>query len=166
MAKYLLYHLTKEMKGLNNVKNKLSIYTYKVLTVISYLGLAVLVTLPWLLKNLFPDELEEGIFYWYMLITLFISGSLACFIIRELVSILKSIINGNPFTYEIAKNLKTISSLSIVIALLFFVKCFIFPTLYTLVVTIVFAIIGLMTQIFSGLFKLATNVKNENDFTI
>ncbi|MDF2536328.1 MAG: hypothetical protein K0R18_2490 [Bacillales bacterium] len=163
---YLLYYLTEEEKGLNHVKNKLSVYTNKVLTVISYLGLVILVTLPWSLKKFFPDEIEEGIFYWYMLITLYIAGSLACFIIRELVSILKSIINDNPFTYEIANNLKTISTLSIVIALLFLVKCFIFPTLYTFVVTIVFAIIGLMTQLFSELFKLATDVKNENDFTI
>lgn len=148
------------------MENKLSIYTYKILTVISYLGLFILITLPWSLKIFFPNELKDGIFYWYMMINLFIAGSLACFIIRELVKILKLIVIGNPFTYEVANSLKTISTLSIVIALLFFVKCFIFPTLYTLVVTIVFAIIGLMTQIFSGLFKIATDVKNENDFTI
>ena len=88
------------------------------------------------------------------------------YVLYELRRIYHSITKETPFTDDNVKSLHRMGIASFALALVFFVKLFIFKTFLTYIMLLVLIIAGCFSWTLSALFKEATRVKEENDLTI
>ncbi len=93
-------------------------------------------------------------------------GVFALVIIYQLISILKTVGENNPFVLKNANCLKYIAWSSFVITLLFVVYATIYFSLLAVVIAYIFLIAGFCCLVFSQLFKKAVQYKKETDYTI
>lgn len=97
---------------------------------------------------------------------LMISGTTAVYILWKLRGIFKTIIHTNPYTLENSRILQKIAVAAFIIAATFAYKCFFWFTLATVLIIIIFAILGLFCLVLADVFKQAVLYKEENDLTI
>ena len=136
------------------------------LQVVFVLGIAIIVFLPLCLKwylNLF--NIDQSLFP-AMLVILYTSGIIALFIIYKFILMFKTLKLNTPFVKENVANLKHISYSCLIIAIIYFAAIFIFRTVFTSVIFMIFTIAFLCTYILAELFRQAAYYKEENDLTI
>ena len=136
------------------------------LKIVFVLGIMVIVFLPLCLKwylNLF--NIDQTLFTG-MLIILYISGIVSLFIIYKFIVMFKTLKLNNPFVKENVTNLKHISYSCLIIAIIYFIAIFIFRTVFTSIIFMIFTVAFLGTYILAELFKQAVTYKEENDLTI
>lgn len=147
--------------------------TSKVLRMILYvifvLGIVIILTLPFLLEyytSYFYDAyyLNPG-YRRFIIAFLMLSGVLGDTIVWIAIQLMKSI-PSNPFTAKNVTNLKRIGILANIIALIFLLKCVVYPTFLTLLSSLLFFVGGLFVFTLSNLFRQVVRFKEENDLTI
>lgn len=133
-------------------------------------GILIWISLPWsvtwLMPRIKPYYAYDDFFRWFILVLLFVTGALAIWIVYEIRRFFISINNKNPFIYSNVTVLKRIAISSFIIALAYIVKIVYFPTVLTIVVTMIFIIAGFFCIVLAEVFRQAVDVKQENDLTI
>ncbi len=87
-------------------------------------------------------------------------------IIFMLNYIFKNIYKDSPFNKKIINSLKTISLLFMILAVLIIVKLIYFPTILSIALIVVSFITSLCFYTLAQIFKVATEYKNEIDYTV
>lgn len=144
----------------------LSAWVKRLLDLIFYGGILILLSLPLSLRWGFSYRWSAGQRYDFLLVFLFVTGIFALLIVHELRKMFITLNKQDPFQRANVICLKKISRWSLVIAVAYAVKIIIFPTFLTIVMAMVFVIIGLFTYILAEVFRQAVEVKEENDLTI
>ncbi len=99
-------------------------------------------------------------------IVLYISGILALYILLNLKSMYKSLLEGNPFIDKNVRHFRKMSVACGAISLVYIIKCIFMFTLATAIIALVFAMGSVFCLTLKDLFKQAINYKTENDLTI
>jgi hypothetical protein len=130
-------------------------------------GIGIFIALPyvtrWYLEKLYKVTSEK---YWFLLPFLYITGFLALMIVNELRRIFGTLNKRNPFTMINVKSLKRMAIASFAISVAYIVKIFLFNSFLTIILTMVFIIVGLFCIILAEVFRQAVIVKEENDLTV
>lgn len=136
------------------------------LKIVFIAGVIVTIALPWIFKNLFGVSDLTAKWPIVMMSTLYISSPLMLVIICQAIKVINSISDKKPFTYENAKSFKICSIFAFCVSVVFTGKFIFEPTVLTMVFISVFVLGGLFCIVLSELFKLATQIKEENELMI
>lgn len=104
--------------------------------------------------------------YRLIIMELYTLGIAMLSIVWQLIRICIAIEKNKPFTADTTSSLKKIALISLTLIVIYVVKFAICPTLPGLLVAFTFVIIGMISTVFSQLFKKATEYREENEFTI
>ena len=148
-------------------------FASKILRVILYItfiaGIALTVTMPFMIDTymriLYDAYIIQEGYKLFITVFLMLVGILGLFIIFELIIMLRTMLK-NPFVKRNVKSLNRIGIMAFIIAMLFFVKCFLYVTFLTLIFGICLVILGLFAFTLANLFNKAVEYKEENDLTI
>ncbi len=122
--------------------------------------------LPWVIELIKPQYAYDNSFFGFMIVFLYITGILALHIVYKVKSFFHSININNPFIYENVKALKTMGYASFIISLCYLIKIIYYPTILTIIVTMIFIIAACFCIVLAEVFRQAVDTKNENDLTI
>ena len=132
-------------------------------------GVLCTITLPFKLKSYidyFKDSYQQIPGYrTFIFIFLFVIAIPALWSVLEMIGMLCSISQG-PFVMRNVHALNRVGILLLVLAALFFAKCFVYVTFLTLVCGLLMLICGLFAFTLANLFRQAVIFKEENDLTI
>lgn len=104
--------------------------------------------------------------YSFLLVFLYITGAVVLYMVYEIRNILTSIKNAHPFTLDNVKSFKNICCCAGVTSIGYLVKIFMYNSIFTIIIFMVFIIVALFSLVLSHVFKQAYYVKMENDLTI
>lgn len=130
-------------------------------------GIAIFLSLPLCLKlvfDLITNTFDEN--YYFLLGFFYFTGIFAIILVYEMRKIFKNLNKGNPFIIENVKSLKSMAKASFIISVSYVVKIFFYPSILTIIMAMVFLILGLFLLILAEVFHQAVIVKEENDLTI
>jgi len=136
------------------------------LQIIFVLGLLIIILLPWCLRGYLELFHRNTGLVKPMLGILYPSGILALYIVYKFISMFKTLKKNNPFVAENVKNLKHISFSCFAIAIIYFIAIFIFESVFTAIIFMIFTIAFLGAYILAEVFNQAIEYKEENDLTI
>lgn len=135
-----------------------------------YGGVVCVACIPLIVKHFgkFYDsrEIQTGAYAALLMIVLYISGLCALYILFNLKSMYKSLLEGNPFVDKNVVHFRKMAVACGVISVIYIIKCCFLFTLATAIISIVFAMGSVFCLTLKDLFKQAINYKNENDLTI
>ncbi|MBP3041425.1 DUF2975 domain-containing protein [Bacillaceae bacterium Marseille-Q3522] len=147
-------------KGLSGIVKRL-------LDLIFLGGIGIYISLPWAVEWYIGRLIYgTGEKYWFLLIFLYITGFLALWIVFEIRRIFKTLNRRNPFMMDNVKSLKHIAVSSFLISIAYIIKIIFFNSFLTIILAMVFVIVGFFSIILSEVFHQAVIVKEENDMTI
>ncbi len=147
-------------------KNSISNYIRICLQLVFIGGTLILITLPFLLNYYLQLFNLPTDIYPPTLTLLYVSGIPALIIIYQFIKLFESLKDANPFVTKNSNYLKTSSFCSLIIAIEYFISIFIFKSVFTIIIMMIFIIAWIGLYILSELFKQAINYKEENDLTI
>ncbi len=146
----------------------LSAFVKRLLDLIFFGGIGICFSLPisikWYLGFTYSYATEGA--YYFLLALLYITGVLALLIVYELRKIFKTLNRKNPFKMDNVKSLNRMGIASFLIAVCYIFKIFFLNSFFTIIIVMIFIIAGLFCIILAEIFRQATLVKEENDFTI
>ncbi len=139
----------------------------KILYLIFIGGCLIFLTLPFCLKwYLEFSNIYTTSSYIKILIILYTSGILALGIVYYTIKLLKNVNKNKPFIKENVKILKYISIFCLIIALIYIISIPIMKSVFTIILFMIFTIMGFMCNVLSTLFDKAIEYKEENELTI
>ena len=147
-------------------KNSISNYIRICLQLVFIGGTLILITLRFLLNYYLQLFNLPTDIYPPTLALLYVSGIPALIIIYQFIKLFESLKDANPFVTKNSNYLKTSSFCSLIIAIEYFISIFIFKSVFTIIIMMIFIIAWIGLYILSELFKQAINYKEENDLTI
>ncbi len=147
-------------------KTRLAVFTAALINVIFFIGIAVILSVPFILRYAAGFSLIFRQYYWSMVVLFLLSGILADLIFFELRNIFRTVLNGNPFVISNVGALRRMGYYGFAIAVLTLIRLFFDITPAVLVVILVFTIAGLFSLVLSQVFHQAVNYKLENDLTV
>ncbi len=130
-------------------------------------GLSIVVSLPLCLKlafDLIKSTFDEN--YYFLLAFLYLTGIFALKLVYEIRKVFKNLNKRNPFIIDNVKSLKSMAFSSFIIAAAYGVKVIFYPSILTIILAMVFIILGLFLIVLAEVFHQAVIVKEENDLTI
>ena len=130
-------------------------------------GLGILITLPYLLKwymSVLYETSSEN--YNFLLGFLYVTGIICIFLVNEIRKIFKTLNRRNPFMLDNVKSLNRIGISSFLIAAAYILKIFLYNSVLTVIIAMIFIIAGLFSVVLAEVFRQAIVVKEENDLTI
>ncbi|MDP4159754.1 MAG: DUF2975 domain-containing protein [Bacillota bacterium] len=130
-------------------------------------GLGILITLPFVLKwymNALYLTTSEN--YNFLLGFLYITGIVCLGLVNEIRKIFKTLNRRNPFMMDNVKSLNRVGWACFIIAAAYILKIFLYNSVLTAIITMVFIIAGLFSIVLAEVFRQAIEVKEENDLTI
>lgn len=140
------------------------------LTIILIGGIGIWLTIPWSLTKLIPIFKPFQVFNrnyrFFIMSILYITGAPCLYIVFEIRQFFKSINKNNPFIYSNVKILNNIGYCSFFIAACYLIKIFMYPTVLTIVITMIFIIAGFFGVVLAEVFRLAVDTKEEHDLVI
>ena len=139
-------------------QKKIVIFTKYLLNFMFYTGILVIVSLPYTLK-LAGRYYSRDIADHYM-------SMLVIFFLWQLRKMITTVTDRNCFVDSNTKSLKVMGRVAFIIAVLFLIKVFVFPTPATCVIILTFFIAGIFSHVLSLVFSEAVRYKEENDLTI
>lgn len=145
----------------------LSSYVKRVLDLVFLGGLGIIITLPYALKwyiNTLPYTSSEN--YFFMLGFLYFTGIVCLGLVNEIRKIFKTLNRRNPFMMDNVKSLNRVGWSCFIIAAAYILKIFLYNSVLTAIITMVFIIAGLFAIVLAEVFRQAIEVKEENDLTI
>ena len=101
-----------------------------------------------------------------MLVIFFLSGVCGLIIVWQLRKMITTVTDRNCFVDSNTKSLKVMGRVALIIAVLFLIKVFVFPTPATFIIILTFFIAGIFSHVLSLVFSEAVRYKEENDLTI
>lgn len=104
--------------------------------------------------------------YTFMVAEIYTLGIVMLGIVWQLIRICHAIETNCPFTEVTHSSLKNMAFFSLALVVIYVIKFAVFPALPGLLVAFAFVIVGMISSVFSQLFKKAVEFKEENDFTI
>ena len=149
------------MKG-----TKLTRFTNIFINAIFFLGMAVCILVPWIIRVAGEYNPVFKEYYWQMVVVFFLSGVFAELIFYELRRMFRTLMAEDPFVMQNVVSLKRMGYYAFVIAVLTASRLFIIVTAAVLIVILVFTIAGLFSLVLSQVFRHAVIYKQENDLTI
>ena len=160
-------------------KDNLTKLTKYLLDFMFYAGIVVTLTLPvtarfaleWISERGADGPfvyLHWGIGQYYVatVVIYFFLGICALLLIRELRKMFRTVLEGQAFVEGNVKSLHRMAKISLAIVVLSIIRSAVYLTIAMLVVTLVFVIAGLFSEVLSRVFEEAINYKEENDLTI
>ena len=102
----------------------------------------------------------------FIVIEIYTLGIVMLGIVYQLIKICISIEKDEPFTFRTSTALKRMALLCLALVIMYLVKFIVFPGLPCLLVALAFIILGLISSVFSQLFKKAVEFKEENELTV
>ncbi len=151
------------LAGLENLSKVLKVC----LQVTFIIGLLVTAFLSIILKRYFGWYfVENSQYYWACVVLLTPSGLSSLNILWQLIVLLETICNKNPFLQKNVTAFKRVAVSSFIISAMFFALLFFQATMLTFVVGYIFLIAGFSFTILAKLFQKAVDYKDENDLTI
>lgn len=149
-------------------KETVIIITKYLLDFMFFGGFVVTCTLPWTVKNIgillnydpFVSEYKEVVVIYCVL------GIIAILILGELRKMFRTVLAHDCFVKENVISLQRMGTYSFIIAIACFLRTFLYITVTTLVLTLVFTIAGLFCKVLAFVFEQAVEYKLENDLTI
>lgn len=148
-------------------QKRIVIFTKYLLNFMFYSGILVTVSLPYTLKlagRYYSQDIADH--YMFMVALFFLSGICGLIIVWQLKKMITTVTDRNCFVDSNTKSLKVMGRVAFIIALLFLVKMFIFPTPATFIIILTFFIAGIFSHVLSLVFSEAIRYKEENDLTI
>lgn len=148
------------------MKNTITVITKKLLDFMFYGGILVTLMVPLIFRiysryNRFFDQ------YYILLCSIFmISGVLALLIIKELRSLLRSVLNDDCFIRKNVDSLRKMGNYSFIIAVMTTFRSYIYLSPAVIITFLVFIIAGLFSKVLAHVFDKAVSYKLENDLTI
>ena len=104
--------------------------------------------------------------YYFMLAFVISCGMLILGILFEAFRVLSTLIRDEPFSKRNGVSFRNASVFSFLIAFLFLVKIIFLPSILTFVCLGVFFLLGFFLIVMSQLFRIAAQIKEENELTI
>lgn len=146
--------------------SKLAKFTNGFTNFMFFAGIAVCISVPWVLK--FASKYSEVFreYYWEMVIAFILSGIFAVLIFFELKCMFRTVLAGDPFVMKNVVSLKRMGYYAFAIAAITVGRLTMSMTPAVFVVIIVFVVAGLFSLVLSQVFKQAVDYKLENDLTI
>ncbi len=148
------------------MKDKLALFTKYLLDFMFYMGIVVIITLPFSIKLYGHYNTYFAENYYSLCVIFFLSGIFAVLILRELRKMFRSVLNDDCFIRENVISLDHMSIYSFFIAVITACRLFLYLTPAVLVVILVFVIAGLFSKVLARVFDKAVTYKLENDLTI
>ncbi len=146
---------------------KISNYLTILLKVTFVAGILVTIFLRNILEYKFMYYFVSDIrYYWGCIILISISGLCAVYIIFQLIKIMDTISNKNPFIKKNVDCLKKIAFTSFIISLCFAILMILRASIFTFAISYTFFIAGLSFLVFSGIIDKGITYKDENDLTV
>ena len=148
-------------------QNKLIKFTSLLLKLMFYLGIPIVLSLPFSLRwsgdyfRLFRPE-----YYVLMLIVLLFAGVFALLILHQLNKMIKTVIEHNSFVLQNVVSLKRMGLYSFILSFIFLIKITFRMTPATLIIIPTFFIAGLFCFVLAFVFREAIQYKEENELTI
>jgi len=99
-------------------------------------------------------------------VILILSGLCSLYILWQLKAMLKTLLDGNPFTGKNVRCLRKCSVAALLIAIIYLIKICIWFTIASSIIVIIFALLGLFCLTLKDVFKQAVYYKEENDGVI
>ncbi len=149
-------------------KETVAVITKYLLDIMFFAGIAVTVTLPWLVKLVtayFHFEDFEGR-YVEIVSIYFVLGILAVLILGELRKMFRTVLKNDCFVRENVVSLQRMGTYSFIIAAVCLLRSVLYTTAAMLVLVLVFVIAGLFSKVLAFVFDEAVDYKIENDLTI
>ena len=94
------------------------------------------------------------------------SGLCSLYILWQLKTMFKTLLGGNPFVFDNVKCLRKCSVASFLIALIYLFKTVFWFSVSALLISTVFALLGLFSLTLKDVFKQAVFYKEETDWTV
>lgn len=148
------------------MKDKLTLFTKYILDIMFVLLIGGTVLMPFILHFYQTYDANYTLVYYPVLAVFMISGTLASLIIYYLRQIFKTVLQNDCFVSSNVSCLHKMGTCSLLIALVYSVRIFVYPTLSVAVIIIVFVIAGLFSHVLANVFARAVAYKQENDMTI
>lgn len=133
------------------------------------INVAVLISLPWLTKyivRILAQSFIEYEPYNFILVFLYICGVFALGILIQGHLILRTLEKNQPFDVRNSKRFLRLGLMSLCIALVFFIKIFMYNTLLTITGAGLFALAALIAFILSDVFLKAAKIWEEHELTV
>jgi len=134
--------------------------------ILFYIGIICCVLVPfstsWLVRDFFITD-RVVLFVKGILLT---SGISCVYILWQLKVIFRTLMQGNPFIHANVVCLRKIALSCMTIAIIYFVKLLVMPTISTIVIIAIFVIACLLCLTLKDLFKQSIYYKDENDLTV
>ena len=138
----------------------------KVITLVFYLGIIAVLTVPWwskFIRDFFGYDNKK---WYFVMIILMLSGIGAVYILYLLKKMYKTLLSGNPFVRENIASFRKMAVACACIALIYIIKCFFMFTLATVIIVFVFLIGVLFCLTLADIFSRAAYYKEEHDWTV
>lgn len=146
---------------------RLSTFLKICLRVTFVIGIFVTIFLSYILKHYFWWYfLNDQKYYLACVVIISVCGACTLNILWQLIYVMSTIQNNNPFTDKNVLCLKFISYSCFIISVLFLVLLFFRVSLFVFIISYIFIIVGLCCILLSWLFKKTVEFKTENDLTV
>lgn len=149
-------------------KETVILITKYLLDIMFFGGIVVTCSLPWSVRYV-GKVLEYVPFivdYKEVVVIYFVLGILAILILGELRKMFRTVLAHDCFVKENVVSLQRMGTYSFIIAAVCLLRTFLYVTVATLVLVLVFLIAGLFSKVLAFVFDQAVEYKLENDLTI
>jgi len=143
-----------------------------VVDVMFYSGIAVCIFMPFITSWMLglPYSLRS-LYLSYVIvhpvnIIYTLAGICGVFTLWQLKKLFKTLLGGNPFVPENVNCFRKMAIACLAIALIFVVRLYVFTTIPSIAIVIVFALATLFCLTLKDIFKQAAHYKQENDLTV
>ena len=99
-------------------------------------------------------------------IILLLSGLCAVYILWQLKAMFKTLLGGNPFTIKNVSCFRKCAVAGFLIAIIYTVKIAFWFTIASMIIVVIFALLGLFCLTLKDIFKQAVVYKEETDLTV
>ena len=147
-------------------KNGLSGFIKILLMLVFAGGSVIFLGLPFLLKWYLTGFVYRSDAYAFLLVFLYFTGFFCLWIVYEMNKIFNTLNRKDPFRKDNVKSLERMSISSFIIGAAYVVKIICYNSFLTMIITMIFIILGLFLVVLAELFKQAVRFKEENELTI
>ena len=148
-------------------QNRIRHYATKVLVDIMFFGgIAACIALPFMMPWLMAFVGISPYVRTTYTIILLGAGSCAVYILYQLKCMFTTLLGGNPFIKKNVSCLRNCAVASALIAVIFLVRLYLWFTIASAIIVIIFSLLSLFSLTLKDLFKQAVAYKEETDWTV
>ena len=148
-------------------KTRVIHYVTKILVdIMFYRGIVACVVLPFVLPALMRFIGVSMTFRTPYTLILLSSGMCSVYIVYQLKRMFKTLLGGNPFVIENVSCLRKCAVASALISGIFLIRLFLWFTIASSIIVVIFALLSLFSITIKDLFKQAVAYKEETDWTV